>query len=224
MPRLHAVEPDDDEPRAADGRVPGRRGRATRQRLLECTTEMLQTTSYRELKVIDIAREASTSPATFYQYFADVEAAILVLAEEMARDAAVLAEIAGSEGWHGRDGYQTALRLVDAFLEFWDAHRAVLRVVDVSTLEGDQRFRQIRTRLLVDVTDALSDVLRSFQPPRKRRDAIDPRATAGALVSMLAHVAAHQYGFEFWGIRTSDTREAMARQLYWGITGQKPPG
>ena len=37
------------------------------------------------MKVIDIAREAGTSPATFYQYFADVEAAILVLAEEMAQ-------------------------------------------------------------------------------------------------------------------------------------------
>jgi len=70
--------------RAADGRVPGRRGRATRTRLLECTSEMLATTSFRELKVIDIAREANTSPATFYQYFPDVESAILVLAEEMA--------------------------------------------------------------------------------------------------------------------------------------------
>ena len=70
----------DDELRAADGRVPGRRGRATRQRLLDCTGEMLTTTSYRDVKVIDIAREAGTSPATFYQYFADVEAAILVLA------------------------------------------------------------------------------------------------------------------------------------------------
>ena len=64
-----------DDLRAADGRVPGRRGRATRQRLLERTREMLETTGYRDLKVIDIAREAGTSPATFYQYFADVEAA-----------------------------------------------------------------------------------------------------------------------------------------------------
>ena len=72
----------EEELRAADGRVPGRRGRATRQRLLECTTGMLEAGSYRDLKVIDIAREAGTSPATFYQYFADVEAAILVLAED----------------------------------------------------------------------------------------------------------------------------------------------
>jgi hypothetical protein len=40
---------------------------------------------------------------------------------------------------------------------------------------------------------------------------------------MLAHVAAHRYGLEFWGIRTNDVRTAMARILYWSITAQKPP-
>ncbi|MFM7069395.1 MAG: TetR/AcrR family transcriptional regulator, partial [Actinomycetes bacterium] len=54
--------------RAADGRVPGRRGLATRQRLLDHTAALLATTSYRDLTVVDIAREAGTSPATFYQY------------------------------------------------------------------------------------------------------------------------------------------------------------
>ena len=75
------IDPDlgdelDEELRAADGRVPGRRGRATRQRLLERTAEMLETSSYRDLKVVDIARGAGTSPATFYQYFPEVESAI----------------------------------------------------------------------------------------------------------------------------------------------------
>ena len=92
---------DEDDLRAADGRVPGRRGRATRQRLLECTREMLTTTSYRDVKVIDIAREAGTSPATFYQYFADVEAAILVLAEEMAQQGQHLTEIITDGSWAG---------------------------------------------------------------------------------------------------------------------------
>jgi AcrR family transcriptional regulator len=218
------VTPADEEaPRAADGRVPGRRGRATRQRLLECTTDMLGTTPYRELKVIDIAREAGTSPATFYQYFPDVESAILVLAEEMAHDVSTLRAVAGERPWKGREGYATALALVDAFFEFWEEHRPVLRVVEVSTQEGDARFRQIRTRLLVEVTDALADVYKQLQREGRHPSGLDPRAVAGALVAMLANVAAHQYGFEFWGIRTSDTREAMARQVYWGVTGLKPP-
>jgi hypothetical protein len=48
-------------------------------------------------------------------------------------------------------------------------------------------------------------------------------AVAGTLVSMLAHTAAHQYGFEFWGIRTAKLRESMARQVTWGVTGITPP-
>jgi len=217
-----STEPDEDALRAADGRVPGRRGRATRQRLLECTREMLTTTSYRDVKVIDIAREAGTSPATFYQYFADVEAAILVLAEEMAQGAH-LAEIIAEGSWEGDDAARTALALVDAFLAFWDEHRAVLRVMDLATDEGDGRFQKIRVGLLNGITRALADVTRTSQVAGRVPKGIDPMATAGILVSMLAHVAAHQYGFEFWGIRTADVRASMARQVSWGVTGVVPP-
>jgi AcrR family transcriptional regulator len=209
---------------AADGRVPGRRGRATRQRLLECTREMLTTTSYRDVKVIDIARDAGTSPATFYQYFADVEAAILVLAEEMAQEGEHLTEIITTGSWKGRSAYDTALALVDAFLAFWDEHRPVLRVMDLATDEGDRRFQKIRVHLLNDITNALAEVARLAQAEGRLPKAIDPMASAGILVAMLAHTAAHQYGFEFWGIRTAAVRDSMARQVSWGVTGIKPPG
>jgi AcrR family transcriptional regulator len=209
--------------RAADGRVPGRRGLATRQRLLDCTRDMLETSTYRDLKVIDIAREAGTSPATFYQYFADVEAAILVLAEEMARDATRLRDVVRRGSWRGKPGYERSLELVDVFFDFWEQHRSVLRVVDLTTEEGDQRFRQLRTRLLNVVNEALADVYEAHQGEGRVPADVDSRAAAGALVSMLAHVAQHRYGFEFWGIRTNDLRTTMARHVYWGLTGQKPP-
>jgi AcrR family transcriptional regulator len=209
---------------AADGRVPGRRGRATRQRLLECTREMLTTTSYRDVKVIDIARDAGTSPATFYQYFSDVEAAILVLAEEMAQEGEHLTAIITKGSWKGRAAYDTALALVDAFLAFWEEHRPVLRVMDLATDEGDRRFQKIRVHLLNDITNALAEVARLAQAEGRLPKAIDPMASAGILVAMLAHTAAHQYGFEFWGIRTAAVRDSMARQVSWGVTGIKPPG
>lgn len=208
--------------RAADGRVPGRRGRATRQRLLDCTREMLATTSYRDVKVIDIAREAGTSPATFYQYFADVEAAILVLAEDMAEQGQHLTEIISAGSWDSDGAGATALELVDAFLGFWEEHRAVLRVMDLATDEGDGRFQKIRVGLLNGITRALADITRAAQVAARLPRDIDPMATAGIFVSMLAHVAAHQYGFEFWGIRTADLRASMARQVAWGVTGLVP--
>src|SRR3954452_12046563 len=213
----------DDELRAADGRVPGRRGRATRQRLLERTAEMLQTTSFRDLKVVDIARGAGTSPATFYQNFPEVESAILVLAEEMSIEGVGLAELVRDNSWKGKAAYPTSLALVDGFLDFWEKHRAVLRVIDLATEEGDQRFRKIRTRLLNELTLSLVDVVEDLKKTSKHPDDLDPMATAGVLVSMLAHVAAHRFGFEFWGIRTDDLRRSMARVVYSTTTGQRPP-
>jgi AcrR family transcriptional regulator len=212
----------DEEMRAADGRVPGRRGRATRQRLLDCTREMLTTTSYRDVKVIDIAREAGTSPATFYQYFGDVEAAILVLAEEMAQQGQHLTGIITDGSWEGADAMATAHELVDAFFVFWEEHRPVLRVMDLATDEGDARFQKIRVGLLNEVTKALAEVTRRSQAAGGLPKDLDPMAVAGALVSMLAHTAAHQYGFEFWGIRTAKLRQAMARQVSWSVTGITP--
>jgi AcrR family transcriptional regulator len=209
--------------RAADGRVPGRRGRATRQRLLDCTLEMLKTTSYRDLKVVDIARDAGTSPATFYQYFPDVESAVIVLAEDMLLDGRGLSDLVRDHSWKGKAGFETTAGLVDGFIEFWESHRPVMRVVELATEEGDQRFRKIRTSLLNELTKALAERVREFQSEGKHAADEDPMATAGVLVAMLAHVASHRFGFEFWGIRTDDLRQSMSRIIFWTVTSQKPP-
>jgi AcrR family transcriptional regulator len=215
---------DEDDLRAADGRVPGRRGRATRQRLLEQTAEMLRTTSYRDLKVVDIARAAGTSPATFYQYFPEVESAILALAEEMSQQGGEqLSSIVRDGNWKGKAAYETSQALADGVLEFWEAHRSVLRVMDLATDEGDDRFHKIRVALLNELTNALAEVIDASAKAGRHPADLDPMAVAGVLVSMLAHVAAHRYGFEFWGIRTDDLQRSMARIVYTTITGQRPP-
>jgi len=207
--------------RASDGRVPGRRGRATREKLLSCTAEILEKTSYRDLKVIDIARCAGTSPATFYQYFNDVEAAVLELAGKLQEEGASLVELIRDSSWKGARGHQTATSLTDAFLDLWERNRAILRVVDLATAEGDLHFQNIRTHLLNEVTLALRDVIEGFREQKKQPHDLDPMAQAATLVSMLAHVAAHRYGFEFWGIRSDKMRDSVARLLYIGVTGAR---
>lgn len=99
--------------RTVDGRVAGRRGQATRQKLLDCLSEMLSSSPYRDVKVIDVARKAGTSPATFYQYFPDVEGAVLEIAEEMAKEGAGLTELVSARPWTGKAGWQTAEELVE---------------------------------------------------------------------------------------------------------------
>ena len=214
---------DEVELRAADGRVPGRRGLATRQKLLACASDMLRTTSYRDLKVVDIAREAGTSPATFYQYFPDVESAILVLADEMVVTGGErFSDLVHANSWKGKAGYAGAEELADALLTFWAEHLPVLRVVDLATDEGDHRFANVRTRLLNELNNALAAAARDQQKAGRGQPDVDPNAIAGVLVAMLAHVSAHRLGFEFWGVRTDDLRATMARIVYWSITGQKP--
>jgi AcrR family transcriptional regulator len=207
-----------DEVRAVDGRTPGRRGRATRDKLLQCTAELLDKSSYRDVTVIEIARCAGCSPATFYQYFADVEAAVLVLAEEMASNGKSLTSLIRDSDWKNKG---SAAAVVDAFLELWEKHRAILRVVDLATAEGDLRFQSMRTHLLNEVTVALREEIDDFRSGGAHPKDLEPMAQAATLVSMLAHVAQHRYGFEFWGIRTGDIRASLARILYTGVTGRE---
>ena len=146
-----------------DGRVPGERGRQTRQRLLDATVELLATTSWRSVKVTDIARQAQTSPATFYQYFANVEQAIQVLAEGMVDQAGQLAELVGGD-WSPEASWGTALEVTEGFLGYWEDNRAVFRVVDLATEEGDGQLRGIRVRALNAVTVALAQVIAAASP------------------------------------------------------------
>jgi AcrR family transcriptional regulator len=204
----------DPQLRAVDGRVPGRRGRATRDKLLKATAELLDKKSYRELTVVEIAKRAKTSTATFYQYFTDVEAALAELARELSEEAPSLVEIIRKGDWKS-GGAKSAAKLVDAFVDLWERHHAILRVVDLATAEGDLRFRNIRTHLLSQVTDALRDAI-----VKSSNGDLEPRAHAAALVSLLAHVAEHRYGFDFWGIKLDDVRKSTARHVAWGITGR----
>jgi AcrR family transcriptional regulator len=209
-----------------DGRVPGRRGRATRERLLGCTAELLTQTPWRSIKVIDIARQAGTSPATFYQYFENVEQAILVLAEELMEGAAALAELVDGD-WTEGESWGTARSVVTGFMDYWEMNRSVFRVVELATEEGDLRFQGLRVRALNAVTVTLARVIGAggvrIGGAGGSPAGSDPMAVAATLISMLAHVAAHQYGFEFWGIRTTAMIDSQARVLHWAVTGRSGP-
>ena len=200
--------------RASDGRVPGRRGLATRQKMLDATGILLDTVAYRDLKVVDIAREAGTSPATFYQYFPDVEAAMLARAADLG-DAWYedLSKLVTNRDWEGAPA-GSAHRVADGMLEFWTLHKPVLRVLDMASMEGDLRFREIRTNLLAGATKALMDLAAERHIPG------DPMASAGVVVGMLAHVANHQHGLERWGVSHDvlvDTVAGIIRRTILGV-------
>ncbi|MDT0379331.1 TetR family transcriptional regulator [Streptomyces sp. DSM 42041] len=208
--------------RTVDGRVAGRRGQATRQKLLDRLGEMLNSSPYRDVKVIDVARKAGTSPATFYQYFPDVEGAVLELADAVAKEGANLGEIVEGRSWAGKSGRGTAEELVDGFLAFWRRNDALLRVVDLGAAEGDKRFSRIRTRLLNGVTASLTDAIKDLQARGRVDEEVVPAAMAGALVTLLASVAGHQKVFQTWSVKQADVRPTLVELVHLGVTGRKP--
>ncbi len=104
-------------------------------------------------------------------------------------------------------------------MAYWDANRAVFRVVELATEEGDLRFQGLRVRALNAVTVTLARVIASGTPNRTPAGT-DAMAVAATLISMLAHVAAHRYGFEFWGIRTTAMVDTQAPRAALGGHGQ----
>jgi AcrR family transcriptional regulator len=201
--------------RAADGRVPGRRGRATRQKLLDETRAILDTSSLHDVKVVDISRRAGTSPATFYQYFADVESAVLSMVEEMvAVGSQELSALVTDPDWAAP---AAAAGLADGFLDFFDAHQAILRVIDLATTEGDERFRELRIQLLNGVFLSLRELADQAAAAGRLAPGIDAGAAAGVLTTMLAHVSAHRTGFESWGVERSALASTMASLIDWTV-------
>jgi AcrR family transcriptional regulator len=223
----------DGEPQAAtttDGRTPGQRGQATRQRLLESTVELLGTTPWRSVKVIDIARSAGTSPATFYQYFENVERVITVLAEDAVADAGEVAGLVDGD-WSPEHSWEQALRVAEGFLDYWERNRAVFRVLEFGADDSDTSLRGLRVRALNAITVALAGAIATCQPPIDGPRGLstsspagsDPMAVAGTLVAMMASVAAHRFGFEFWGIRTANLLDSQARLIHFSVTGRPGP-
>lgn len=200
------------------GRTLGPRAAETRQRLLDATEELLATQRLRDLRVIDVARRVGTSPATFYQYFEDLEAAVLELAERAALEMPpIVAEIRGSFG--AEQGLPRARRVVEAFIAHWDAHRAVLRVRNLASEEGDGRFLGVRRRVHGPVIEALAEQVRRAQAAGRVVPEIHPYAAAAALAAILERLAAYHPELRAFGVTREHLVETSARILLRTLRG-----
>ena len=206
------------EAQALDGRPLGKRGAATRRRLLDATARLLEDRGVRDLRVVDIAREVGTSPATFYQYFRDVAEAVLALSEEVGEDLAPVGEVL-SRDWTGPAGVDASRELVLGFIAYWDAHRAVLRTRNLAAQEGDQRFRAVRNASLRPLLEGFAAKVEESQRAGRVDAAIAPIAAASALLSMLERMAAFHTDLVPWGVQHDELVETTARILHQVMTG-----
>ena len=204
------------------GRILGPRALQTRDRLLEATRELLSERSVRDISVVEIARRASTSPATFYQYFKDVSDVTLQLADAAAGEMpGVLVHIQGS--WRGRRGLDTTRSVVRSFVDHWDAHRSVLLVRNLFADEGDRRFMKVRRRAISPVIEELASKIRENQERGRIQSELHPAAAAAAMASILERLSAYHREIEYFGAGREELIESCARSVYQTVTGRAAP-
>lgn len=208
-------------PVAQSGRELGPRALKTRERILRATSELLAERSVLDLPVVDIARRAGTSPATFYHYFRDVDELALSLAQRASDE---MPDVAGwiRASLGGPDGLERARALVDAFLEHWDRHHAILTLRNMAADRGDSRFLRVRQENIGPVLSALASEIKRGQREHRISKEIHPFAAAAALASFLERLSAHHRDLAALGATREDIRETCARILVQTLEGSAP--
>lgn len=217
------AEPFDDEVElpdviATDGRVIGERAIRTRARLLDATAALVREHGALDVKAMDVAREVGTSPATFYQYFTDVEDAIAAIAADLVVQVApISAELAAD--WSGPDGLDLARSFVAKYVEFWDIHGPILRIMVLRADERDERFRGIRREYNAPFMTNMVAKVRSAQASGRLNGSLDAEATAGAMLAVLDRLPNFREGFEKRGTSRDAMIETVALLLHSALTG-----
>jgi AcrR family transcriptional regulator len=197
--------------RTIDKRTAGRRAKETRDRIFESLGKLLTTMSYRDIRVTDVVKDVGTSPATFYQYFADIEAAALALAADVTRDATSLKGLAEGATAGGKGASASLDRIIDGIGSFCREHEAVIRVVETAAGEGDARFKKVRATLLASLAAPLAAVA---------GDSKEGKANAAAATSLVVATTGNRALDA--GAPAAEIRGAVGRLVFWGITGRKP--
>jgi AcrR family transcriptional regulator len=200
------------------GRVLGLRAQETRDRLMRATAELLTKRKVREVRVVDIARAVGSSPATFYQYFKDVEDAVLQLSQEASLEMpAIISQIRGE--WDEATGMDRARGIVRGFIDHWDKYHAVLRVRNLASDEGDARFASVRAAAMSPVLEAFGQQIEAAKQAGRLRESLNPRAGAAAMGAILERLAAYHKQLELIGVQLDDLIESSAYIVYRTLTG-----
>lgn len=198
------------------GRPLGQRALKKRRQLMDATADLLKKHTLRDLRVVDIARAVGTSPATFYQYFKDVEDVVLQLADEATTKMPSLLKMLEGE-WEGDEGLEKAREIVAAFIQYWDEHGAVLRVRNVAADEGDTRFLSMRSQAMTPLLSAMTQKMETRQKNLKNpadEKSMKPLAAAVAMGAILDRLSAYRKELESLGLSRADIVETSAHILH----------
>ncbi|MFI5986835.1 TetR/AcrR family transcriptional regulator [Streptomyces sp. NPDC051555] len=198
--------------RTTDGRIAGQRARETRQSLVDTAVELLAEGSYRAITVAMVARKAGTSPATFYQYFAGIDEAVLEAAAPLVEETTA-ALGAHNDGPWALDDVTGTTQFVNAVLDTWGNHIPVMRILTAVAAEQDPRFVKAYAAVTRPVVRVLASAAEPNGPTTSAR-----KALVHGLVTMLASAAGHEGSPTLNGLGRKTRRDGLAHVVHAALT------
>lgn len=187
------------------GQKMGRKGRETRQRIMDVTLEMLKHRSYKDLSVSEVATEAEVSSSTFYVYFEDIEEVLFACVQAAALDLGALHAILDEE-WDDNNLKQQVKKLVETYNDLWERYRVELRVRNLEADQGNLRFLNLRIETTRGILQKLGKKLARLNP-----DLENPGQIAVAVHAAMSALASQQ------DIGISGTTRHTRKQIMAGV-------
>lgn len=166
------------------GQKMGRKGRETRQKIMDMTLDMLSHRSYKDLTVSELAAETGVSSSTFYVYFEDIEDVLFACVEAAALDLDDLHEVL-EETWDHANLEAQVRKFVEVYNELWEKHRVELRIRNLEADQGNLRFLNIRIDTTKGILQKLTQKISQLNPTLKypQQIAIVVHAAMGSIAS-----------------------------------------
>ena len=191
------------------GQILGRKGDRTQDRIMDATARLLESTSLREISIVDITRASAIRASTFYLYFRDVAEIVLAILSRSPQGNRDLVGLIESEAFE-TDARRMSERFVADYFADWRKNACIFRARNLASDEGDARFIEARRTSVEPLLDAMEARVARRQASGGFSDALNPHATACALMIMIERLAATQDVPGYLDRSVADTSRAAA--------------
>jgi AcrR family transcriptional regulator len=173
------------QPTKVDGQPLSTRGLRTRQKILDAVGASIEANGVRGLRLADVASEVGFSAPAFYQYFTDLDDAILALCAEVGETSPRVPD--DPAGW--ADGAATSRPFIEQFFAYWDEHRSLLTARHMAITAGDSRHQEVANDAFRPLAEALQAKIAERQDAGDVDRSLEPIAL-GAVLTMMLDLAA----------------------------------
>jgi AcrR family transcriptional regulator len=203
------------------GQLRGPKGTRTRQRIMDATTALLRERPFGDIAITEVARASDIAQPNFYTYFGSIEEVVLAIARGITTESlAVFIE----QDWAGAEGVAPARQLVEAALQLWGEHRAVISLVNVlaDKMRGD--FPAVRVEQMRPIYKAFEKKIRVGQAAGLVHPSIQPRLAGYECVSLIGSAGQKHTLLVNSGFSHKEIVETTAHMLHMIATGRRAPG